>query len=82
MMLAVFIILGIFGYIFSCVIAHAVMRSKKGWRQTADTPAPMFWPFIVLFGIFIWWPIMGMVWIVNNTPRLFRKRTKNVSIVK
>lgn len=81
-MVIIYIVAITFSYIFSCVIAYKVMKSMRGWSATADTPGVACWPVILLFYILIIWPIVGMVWLVNDAPRKLRQRRKSVSEVK
>jgi hypothetical protein len=68
-----------FGYIFTVIVAHHVMK-KMGLEDQADSPIPAIWPLAVIIFIGLVLPISGMIWVCN---KLFgQKKPVNSEIVK
>jgi hypothetical protein len=52
-------------YIFTCVIASFTYPKFNLTRESEDTLV-ILWPFVILFVVFLYWPINGMVWICHK----------------
>lgn len=70
-----------FGYTFSCVIVHKIGHGLDLIDED-DESLVVFWPIFLTFVVCVILPIAAMVWVVDNVPKLFRKRSKDVSEVK
>ena len=74
----------IFGYIFTCMIAHKVLDAI-GWDEAADSPLPFIWPLVILFWLCLGLPIVAMWWLVEKAPKKVvrvAKRAKSKKKVK
>jgi hypothetical protein len=85
-MIAALIVVGIFLYIYSCVLCHYLWKKPKkvsGRMSGAeDTSFIGIWPFILLFFILLIWPIDFMVWTVKLSNRVKKFRRSKVEVVK
>lgn len=64
-----------FGYIFSCIVAHKVLKDVLKFETEDMELTALFWPILLGFIVFIYWPFMAMVWTVNMVPRLLNRKT-------
>jgi hypothetical protein len=67
-------------YIFTCVIASFTYPKFNLTQGGEDTPLVIIWPFVILFVVFLYWPINGMVWICHKMASL--GKGEKASIVK
>jgi hypothetical protein len=76
------VFLGILFWIFTSIVANKVYE-KLGWRNATETPLVAIWPLVILFWVFIGFPVMGFCWSLNRVTRVSKRvKTRTVREVK